>query len=222
MHYVALALLTYCSDHNNTFPSGAWLNTSLSPDERVSWYAEILPYLDRQEWHDTLEKTSPWHSDANAAVAGRDLYESRCPIQRRLPSASQLSASYIGVAGIGREAPSLPKDDSRAGVFGYERQTTRADIKDGLANTMLIAETARVHGPWLQGGSATIRGLDPANQPYIGPGGQFGGLHVNGGANVAFADGSVRVVSKTVSSKVFEAFSTIAGGERVRADWNSP
>jgi prepilin-type processing-associated H-X9-DG protein len=91
-----------------------------------------------------------------------------------------------------------------------------------LANTMLVAESGRVFGPWLHGGLATVRGLDPSQKPYVGPGRQFGGLHYDGRANVAFVDGSVRALSKTVSPKLFEALSTIADGESLPADWNSP
>jgi prepilin-type processing-associated H-X9-DG protein len=71
-----------------------------------------------------------------------------------------------------------------------------------------------VNGSWLQGGPATVRGLDPAQQPYLGPGRQFGGIHLGAG-NFAFADGSVRAISESINPKIFEALSTIAGGERV-------
>ena len=47
----------------------------------------------------------------------------------------------------------------------------------------------------------------------------FGGYH-HRGANVAMADGSVRWVRETVAPVVFEAMSTIAGGESVPADWD--
>jgi prepilin-type processing-associated H-X9-DG protein len=56
-----------------------------------------------------------------------------------------------------------------------------------------------------------VRGLDPAETPYIGAGRQFGGLH-DGRAAVAFADGSVRFISESINPKVFEALSTMAGG----------
>ncbi len=93
-----------------------------------------------------------------------------------------------------------------------------SDITDGAANTMMVAETGRVSGSWLQAGPATVRGLDPASQPYIGVGRQFGGQH-GGGVLVAMADGSVRRIDVSISPKVFEAISTMAGGERLPRDW---
>jgi prepilin-type processing-associated H-X9-DG protein len=78
----------------------------------------------------------------------------------------------------------------------------------------MLAESGRGLGCWRQAGPATVRGLDPANKPYIGPGQQFGGMH-DGVAVIAMADGSVRVVSASVAPKIFDAFSTIAGGEEV-------
>jgi hypothetical protein len=108
----------------------------------------------------------------------------------------------------------LPKGHPRAGVFGYDRQTGLADIIDGAAFTMVVAESGRAKGPWLAGGPATVRGLDPADLPYIGPGCQFGGLHEPSGLHVALADGSVRFIRDTINPKVFEALSTIAGGEK--------
>ena len=66
----------------------------------------------------------------------------------------------------------------------------------------MLAESGRVIGSWLQGGPATVRGLDPTNVPYIGRGRQFGGLHDNV-AVIAMANGSVRVVSESIAPKVF-------------------
>ena len=80
--------------------------------------------------------------------------------------------------------------------------------------TMMVVETASVRGAWTAGGSATVRGLVPARQPYIGSGRQFGGNHP-GGAMDLFADGYVRFLSDSTKPKVFEAMASIAGGERV-------
>ena len=126
-----------------------------------------------------------------------------------------MPTSYIGIAGLGNDAPFVPQGHPRAGVFGYERRTRLQDIKDGAACTMVVTESSQVQACWLAGGPATVRGLDTSDLPYIGPGRQFGGLHPRGGANITFADGSVRFVSDTIAPKVFEAISTIAGGEAV-------
>lgn len=78
-------------------------------------------------------------------------------------------------------------------------------------------DTRLVIGSWIQGGPATVRGLDFAQQPYVGGGRQFGGLHPHG-ACVAMADGSVRWVKDSINPGVFEAMSTMGGGERLTAD----
>ena len=88
-----------------------------------------------------------------------------------------------------------------------------------LSNTLLLAETGLANGPWTAGGPATVRGLDQGRQPYIGRGRQFGGLH-RGGVMVAMADGSVRFLSESIDPKVFEALSTVAGGESLPTQWD--
>ena len=107
----------------------------------------------------------------------------------------------------------------RAGVFGYDRVTRMEEITDGASTTMMLAETATASGPWTAGGPATVRSLDPNRQPYIGRTCQFGGNH-RGGANVAFADGSVRFLSETIDPKVFETISTISGNEQLPRGWD--
>ena len=47
---------------------------------------------------------------------------------------------YVGVAGVGADAATLPLSDPRAGVFGYDRKTSLRDIKDGHSTTMLLTE----------------------------------------------------------------------------------
>ena len=127
-------------------------------------------------------------------------------------------ANYVGMAGLGVDAPSLPKPHKRAGIFGDDRTVAPADVKDGLANTMMVAESSAPSGPWFAGGRHTVRGLDPDRQPYIGVGRQFGGIHGEG-ANVLMADGTVRYLKGSIDPQVFEALSTMAGGEKVSAPW---
>ena len=42
---------------------------------------------------------------------------------------------------------------------------------------MMVIETTRDNGPWAQGGSATVRGIDPEADPLIGAGGAYGLIH---------------------------------------------
>jgi Protein of unknown function (DUF1559) len=216
---VGRALVEYYN-HNLVYPSGTYFNTSLSYDDRLSWYAELTPYVDNQEIHEQMSWDQRSNGGSNENLSRTILMSVVCTNHAPV-LAGPVPTSYIGIAGVGPDAPLLPKSDARAGVFGYDRKTNLADIKDGTANTMAVAETARVSGSWLQGGPATVRGLDPAEKPYVGPNLQFGGLH-DRGAWVAMADGSVRWVSDSISPAVFEALSTIAGGETLPRDWGEP
>lgn len=212
---VAVALTKY-HEKNHLYPRGTYLNASLAHDDRLSWYADLMPHLDDlQDLHDLVGWNQRWNDGINRKISSTIVQCVRCTNQDPALSGPQ-PTSFIGIAGVGTDAPLLPKSDPRAGVFGFDRTTTLADIKDGAANTMFLAETAKVSGSWLQGGPATVRGLDPAKKPYLGPNRQFRGLH-RGGAWVAMADGSVRWVSDSISPSVFEALSTIAGGESLPA-----
>ena len=99
---------------------------------------------------------------------------------------------------------------------------------DGTSNTLLLIETANEPGHWAFGGPATIRGVEPGESPYIGPGRPFGGFHSErqglfgklwNGCNVAMADGSCRSFSDTTSPEVLEALATAGGKEQLPSDW---
>jgi prepilin-type processing-associated H-X9-DG protein len=143
----------------------------------------------------------------------------QCPAHSRGATTNgPRETDYVGVAGLGADAATLPSGHPRSGVFSYERPTRLGDIRDGIASTMMMAETTQARGPWTAGGPATVRGLDPGRRPYIGRGRQFGGAH-RGGVMVAFADGSVRFIRESIDPKVFEALSTVAGGETLPVGW---
>ena len=213
---VALALVGF-RDENHRYPSGTYLDTSLPYDDRLSFYAELMPHLDNQDLYDQMEWDQPWNAGFNGKIAATTNKRLQCTDQDLVLGCPSPTA-YVGIAGLGLDAPLLAATDPRAGVFGYDRVTTLAEISDGTANTMVVAETAIVSGCWLQGGPATVRGVDPARKPYLGPKCQFGGLH-QGGAWVAMADGSVRWVKDSVAPAAFEGLSTIAGGERLPPNW---
>jgi prepilin-type processing-associated H-X9-DG protein len=124
---------------------------------------------------------------------------------------------YPGMAGVGPNAATKAFDEPGAGLFRYDAPTRVADVKKGLANTLVLLETADRPGPWIAGGPTSVRPLDPAREPYLGPGRPFGGTHF-GGANAAFADGSGRFLSNSISPDVLERLACIAepGGPILR------
>ena len=77
----------------------------------------------------------------------------------------------------------------------------------------MATETGRDNGPWTAGGPPTVRGVDPADAPYIGPGRAFGGLHP-GGLNVLFADGSAEFMQDDVSPQFFETLTRFTAARR--------
>jgi prepilin-type processing-associated H-X9-DG protein len=217
LRYVVLGLYGYAL-REGRFPSGTLPNASLPPERRMSLYAAALPDLDLEELWVQLHTDQAWDDKSNERIVNTRIGVFRCPDRDQSPVGTPMPTPYIGIAGLGTDAPFLPKGHPRTGIFGYDRQTALKDITDGQGYTMLVVESGRVRGSWLAGGPATVRGLDTADLPYLGLGRQFGGLHSISGAQVAFADGSVRFIEGTINPKVFEALSTIAGGERLPDD----
>jgi prepilin-type processing-associated H-X9-DG protein len=224
---LSVSLQQYATVHG-TFPAGTVANDSLPPEKRLSWMAVVTAFLDQLLW--MLNLSESWESEANRVTRCRGVGEEPKPVGRVAvfccPAATGSSDDhmpgwtwYVGIAGVGIDAPTLPDGHPRAGIFGHARQTPPGGIKDGAANTLLLAETGLDNGPWTAGGAATVRGLVPDRQPYIGPGRQFGGLHREG-VMVAMADGSVRFLQATIQPRVFEALSTVAGGEAFPALWD--
>jgi Protein of unknown function (DUF1559) len=191
---------------------------------------DLLPYLEEEAVYRRFNRQAAWDDPANTPAVETPLRLLQCPDWGReaTPDPAWLTA-YVGVAGLGADAAELPAGDPRSGVFGYDRRMAPADITDGTAATLLVLESARDNGAWSQGGQATVRGLDPAEQPYLGVGRQFGGTHFTEnnlfrrgrsiGCNAAMADGSVRFLDEGIAPQVLQALVTAAGGEQITDDW---
>ncbi|MEO2018552.1 MAG: DUF1559 domain-containing protein, partial [Fuerstiella sp.] len=205
---LALAMHNY-HDVYGYFPSGTHPNEKLKPDERISWLASILPFIGQQPLFSLVDFDESWDDDANTKPA-----ETRVPTYLNPGSVGSpvgpAEAHYVGICGVGADAPTLPKNSKRAGIFGVNRQTRMRDVTDGTSNTLMTSEASGDYGPWMAGSNATMRSL--TKQPYInGPDG-IGGPYT-GGCNMGLADGSVRFLSENIDPKVLEALATMAGGE---------
>lgn len=235
LRQLALALHNYHSVHSS-FPPGTIGDGTLPPDRRLGWTVTVVAFL-FQGLDLIFDRMSGWESAANLRPLFRHSNTDgdpppyttsamdsggilQCP-SHPMPASAEAPApsGYVAISGLGTDAAVLPSGHPRAGFFGYDRATRFDEIKDGASSTMMLAETTLARGSWTAGGPATLRGLDPSQQPYIGRDRQFGGTH-RGGVNIAFADGSVRFIVETIDPKVFEALSTVAGGEPLPPEWD--
>lgn len=227
---LGLAILTY-SDDNGALPSGTISHKSLPAEERLSWLVSLLPYLEQPALYKEFDEQNGWATEHNLRPAARRVKNFICPNQpTRGPIESWSRSSYGGIAGIGADAASLSLADGRCGVFGYERRTTMKDIKDGTSSTLYALETATNNGHWAAGGPATVRPIDPEQQPYLGANRPFGMdhhqpflgslkfSHLPAQTNAAMLDGSVRQLEASIHPRTLEALATIAGKERVLKD----
>lgn len=230
---IGIAAHSYRDTHGH-FPPGTIENAKLPPDTRLSWQVELLPYLEQPKLYEKFDRTAMWDAPANANLASGPTSEAqrytnvfRCPgFVGWVPPFPH--TNYVGVAGVGPDAAALPLDGPGAGFFGYDRKPKVEDVKDGLSNTLAVLETGFNVGPLVRGGPATVRALDLTEEPLLGEGRPFGGLHREGkrfggtrplGARVLMADGSVRLSQLHVEATVLGALATIAGREDVPTDW---
>jgi prepilin-type processing-associated H-X9-DG protein len=205
---IGLALLNYQGTINR-FPAAARPNPDLPPERRLSWVVEIVPYAEADRIYSKLAREKGWDAEENRFAALLPMRYLRCPSYPERPPVSTLVPThYLGASGIGPDAVSLPAGAPGAGFFGYERKLTLADLQRPAADVLMVIETSDASGAWTAAGPPTVRGLDPSRPPYLGGNGTFGGNHP-GGANAAFADGSVRFLSDQMSPRELEALVTI-------------
>jgi hypothetical protein len=242
VHELAAAAKAYADKHESQFPRGTAdrptsstrANRPYAPDQRVSWMAELLPYLgpEQQTLYPQIDRKKSWRDPENLAAASTlvpQFLDPQTPPEKwwgKYPGMKEETAvtHFVGIAGIGLDAAEYSAQDAavakKLGAFGYERATSLKDITDGAANTILMAQVApNFRRPWLAGGGSTVMGVPEKNsvKPFVST--QRDGKR---GTMVIMADGSVRFVSETVSDDVFKALCTIKGGESVIVNRDAP
>jgi hypothetical protein len=231
LRQIGLGLWNF-EDTYNRFPTATVRNSNLAPEKRLSWYADVYPFV--EQLYIELDRDQPWDYEQNLNLQCRGIEDAPfalgvvryhlCEANPNHGDSLPNVTHYVGIAGLGSNAAELPADYPGIGVFGYDRKTKLADITDGTSNTMIVAETAWKNGPWTAGGFPTVRGLDANGMPYVGKDGQFSSKHrASSGffsmgeyaTSILFVDGSVRSFGESLDPRIFEAMATIADGEKV-------
>jgi hypothetical protein len=187
-----------------------------------SWMVELLPHLGHEAIYEKFDLSKSWSDQQNVQHTQLIVPEFLNPADPRkqwtgYPFQGMALSHFVGVSGLEEArndvAATLPRNDPRAGVFGYDQIARQEEITDGTSQTVMIIGAGELASPWVQAGGATIRG---AREPYFGPISGFGSRGIKEpGAQAAFADGSVRTISKEISPKVFRALVTIHGAETI-------
>jgi hypothetical protein len=207
---IVLACHGYHDSHQK-FPPATIPNPILAcpPEKRMSWVVNLDPYLwARMDERWKFQRDRAWDDPAHAHMVDEAHPIFLCPATTH--EGSMNVTNYIGIAGLGRDAPTYSLNDARSGFFGYDRVVSVKDIRGGESNVIAVAETLKDLGPWAAGGPSTCRGLDDT-PPYLGTGGQFSSGHRL--INLAIVDGSVRSVGSNIDPKVLEALAMLTGGD---------
>jgi prepilin-type processing-associated H-X9-DG protein len=199
-------------------PPGTIPNLKLPVEERLSWYVGLLPHFDQKrypaaEYADKFNLDEGWKKPAHLEVGKRRITILLCPAAPVLDLIEELSATqYVGIAGLAPDGAKKTATAAGAGAFRYDSPTLHTSFTDGLSETAMLGEVSIDLGGWVRGGRSTIRDLDMGKKPFVGTGGQFGGLHP-GGMNLLFADGSSRFQTERISPFVLQNLVTLNGGD---------
>jgi hypothetical protein len=222
-------------ERKTTFPRGTLEHEIRSdrfrlpppPGERVSFFADLLPFLGKASLRSQIEaRKHAWFDKENLPAAEAWVPEFLVPYYPQdswrattpLAQGHNLGATnYIAPAGLGLDAarydPNNPELVTKVGFTGYNWGSAPEDIKDGVSNTIYLIQAPPGQGrPWIAGGGSTVIGIDdqaadPMQQfVYPAPGGQRG-------THVLMADGSVRFLKEGTNPAIFKGMVTRAGGE---------
>jgi hypothetical protein len=187
---IAIAMHSY-HDTYGQFPPAAVCDKKGKP--QLSWRVLILPYIEQTELYKQFKLDEPWDSENNKKLLAK------------MPNVYALPGSKLGETNthyrvfVGNGAG-----------FDWVMGGKIAGITDGTSNTLMVV-TAADAVPWTKPDELEY---DPEKDMS-----KLIGLVVNGKAQVAMFDGSVRTLKKLPSKETLHALITKNGGEVIGNDF---
>lgn len=207
---IGMGLQSYHSTHNE-FPAGAieWRTGSNSQKRQLAWSAFLLPFIEEQSVYDSLNLETAFDSPENAAGAATMLSIYICPSSRRGARIvdGRGPCDYGGIYGERIVSPNRPPK----GTMLYDIAISMEHIKDGISNTLIVAEDSEFDdGQWINGRNVFDQAFAINAAPSFEndirsehPGGAYG----------VRADGSVHFMDESMDLEVLAALCTRAGNE---------
>ena len=246
IHELAAALQAY-HEKEGHFPRGAVPRPpdglhvlGWRPDQRLSWMTQLLPYLANGAFKSVRFDTSKaWSEDtANQKAGFIVIPQFVVPISSDDPNYFYVeypnllvkgpgrwgATHFIGMAGVGLDAAEYrvgdPATAKLRGVFGYDRETKKDDIKDSPEQTIVLIQVPpEPKSPWIAGGGSTVRGVSDdldCIRPFVCAKYKNAEGKEEDGTFAIMADGKVRFIPATIDPKTFQAMCTIAGGDKIK------
>ncbi|MFM9960067.1 MAG: DUF1559 domain-containing protein [Planctomycetaceae bacterium] len=182
---IALALFNY-HDQYHAFPPAYTVDADGKPLH--SWRTLILPYMDQKALYDKIDLTKPWDDPVNVEVFKSISFDPyRCPSEPGPAS----HTTYLAVV-------------TSNSCLRHGESARISDIKDGLANTLMVTEVDSEHAvPWM-----APRDADESLFLAISPTSKL--VHT-GGVQAVFADGTVRFLNADLTAEIRRTLITIDG-----------
>jgi prepilin-type processing-associated H-X9-DG protein len=208
---------------------------------KLSWAASVLPWLEQDALYRTIDSGLPYTDSANLPAGQTALAVFLCPTSPNdnpwratpdLPTSATnryARTDYGAVNGERGLRSSTATNSPERGVLILASNLSLADITDGASQTILLGEAPEgIHSLWISvhnvfDQSAPVSERHSDTSPYPScmlPGvfcdyGQEIGSYHPGGAQAAFADGSVHFLRTAMDNAVLAALCSRAGGEPV-------
>jgi prepilin-type processing-associated H-X9-DG protein len=188
LHNIHMALEAYHIE-NDHYPPAYTVDEN---GQRLhSWRTLLLPYLGHQELYEQIRLDEPWDSPHNRQFSDAGIKAYQCP------SAGDDEKAFTNYVVI--DGPEM--------IFRGSTPTRKQQIKNGLAQTVLVAETADTDIHWME-----PRDLDFEKMVFRVNGSPDDvSSHHPGGVNAVMADGQVRFFSDTLDPMVWRALLTPSG-----------
>jgi prepilin-type N-terminal cleavage/methylation domain-containing protein/prepilin-type processing-associated H-X9-DG protein len=232
LHQLVLGLHNY-HDANERLPMGSRKAGPTFPMQPGwGWGAEILPFLEQNNFHATIDFKTPSAMPPNDQLLSTSLRLFRCPADPAPQTVTLSAGSQNLLLATGNYAGSAGAQGlGKVGVLHELSRVRLTDITDGTSNTFMLGERLNqadfgfgAYTSGWYGQLATNTGYLPNSIAHLEIVG-FIPINFNpkfpscysskhtGGAQFALCDGSVRFIRQTIDGATYEALGSRSGGE---------
>jgi len=238
LHRLAVAFHNYHDAHAVFPPAFTCRESQGKATAEVGWGVQLLPFVEEKKLYRQYDFDKPAWDGPNEKLSQNYIKQYECPTQATSKLVVKLGDKKLALTSYqpcwGSDL-SDPKPKQR-GICTRNSSTKLRDIKDGTSQTLLFGEVLSADQKgvpdvydkaipnfwagaamkadfpivWVGGGTQF-----PLNSvPKVAVSSTFGSRHKRG-AFFAMADGQVRFLTDTIDMNLYQALSTMAGGEIV-------